>query len=102
VPEKVGTWLVTVNLANNGYASAQVPLTIRSTTNTVTQLVFIPARGVASPHLLSFGKPTQVQLNDGTIPETQATVHITHLDEPNPDQGNQDQAPAVPSTPPQR
>jgi hypothetical protein len=106
VPEKVGTWLVTVNLANNGYASAQVPLTIRSTTNTVTQLVFIPARGVASPHLLSFGKPTQVQLNDGTIPETQATVHITHLDEPNPDQHNpdqrnQDQAPAVPSTAPQ-
>ena len=106
VPEKVGTWLVTVNLANNGYASAQVPLTIRSTTNTVTQLVFIPARGVASPHLLTFGKPTQVQLNDGTVPETQATVHITHLDEPNPDQHNpdqrnQDQTPAVPATPPQ-
>jgi hypothetical protein len=101
VPEKVGTWLVTVNLANNGYASAQVPLTIRSTTNTVTQLVFIPARGVASPHLLSFGKPTQVQLNDGTVPETQATVHITHLDEPNPDQHNQDHPPAVPSTQPQ-
>jgi hypothetical protein len=110
VPEKVGTWLVTVNLANNGYASAQVPLTIRSTTNTVTQLVFIPARGVASPHLLTFGKPTQVQLNDGTVPETQATVHITHLDEPNqdqpksgepsPDQHNQDQSPAVPSTQP--
>ena len=106
VPEKVGTWLVTVNLANNGYASAQVSLTIRSTTNTVTQLVFVPARGVASPHLLSFGKPTQVQLNDGTVPETQATVHITHLDEPSPDQHstdqrNQDQAPTVPSTPPQ-
>ena len=110
VPEKVGTWLVTVNLANNGYASAEVPLTIRSTTNTVTQLVFIPARGVASPHLLTFGKPTQVQLNDGTVPETQATVHITHLDElnqdqpksaePAPDQHNQDPSPAVPSTEP--
>jgi hypothetical protein len=110
VPEKVGTWLVTVNLANNGYASTQVPLTIRSTTNTVTQLVFIPARGVASPHLLTFGKPTQVQLNDGTVPETQATVHITHLDEPNqdqpksgepsPEQHNQDPSPAVPSPQP--
>jgi hypothetical protein len=106
VPEKVGNWLITVNLANNGYASAEVPLTIRSTTNTVTQLVYIPARGVASPHLLSFGKPTEVQLNDGTVPETQATVHITHLDDANPDQHNpnqhnQDQPPAVPATQPQ-
>ena len=110
VPEKVGTWLVTVNLANNGYASALVPLTIRSTTNSVTQLVFIPARSVASPHLLTFGKPTQVQLNDGTVPETQATVHITHLDElnqdqpksgePGPEQHNQDPSPAAPSTQP--
>ena len=85
VPEKAGTWLVTVNLANNGYASAQVPVTIRSTTNTVTQRVFIPARGAASPHLLITGKPTEVQVNDGTVPETQATIHITRLDEPKPE-----------------
>jgi hypothetical protein len=87
VPEKAGTWLVTVNLANNGYASAQVPVTIRSTTNTVTQRIFIPARGAASPHLLITGKPTEVQVNDGTVPETQATIHITRLDETPATQG---------------
>jgi hypothetical protein len=26
------------------------------------------------------GKPIEVQVNDGTIPETQASVHLTKLD----------------------
>jgi hypothetical protein len=30
--------------------------------------------------LLILGKPTEVQVNDGTIPETQASVHITRLE----------------------
>ena len=90
VPEESGNFLVTVNVANNGYASVEVPITVRSDTNSVTQRVIVQARGKSSPHLLILGKPTQVQVNDGTIPETQATVHITHLDQP----------PASPTTPP--
>jgi hypothetical protein len=31
--------------------------------------------------LLVQGKPTEAQVNDGTVPETEATVHILHLDE---------------------
>jgi len=81
-PAETGNWLVTVNIANNGYASAEVPITVRSDANTVTQRVIIPARGKASPHLLILGKPIEVQVNDGTIPETQASVHITKLDQP--------------------
>jgi len=81
VPEESGNFLVTVNVANNGYASVEVPITVRSDTNSVTQRVIVQARGKSSPHLLILGKPTAVQVNDGTIPETQATVHITHLDQ---------------------
>ena len=50
-PEEAGNFLVTVNIANAGYASAEVPVTVRSDTNTVTQRVFIPARGQASPRI---------------------------------------------------
>jgi hypothetical protein len=77
--QEAGNWLVTVNIANSGYASAEVPVTVRSATNTVTQRVLVPARSTADQHLLIQGKPTEVQVNDGTVPETQATVHITKL-----------------------
>jgi hypothetical protein len=81
-PEESGNFLVTVNVVNNGYASVEVPVTVRSDTNSVTQRVIVQARGKASPHMLILGKPTEVQVNDGTIPETQATVHITKMDQP--------------------
>jgi hypothetical protein len=76
-----GTWLVTVNTANSGYAAAEVPVTVRSGSASVTQRVLIPARGKSTQRIQIQGKPVEVQLNDGTTPETQATVHITKLDE---------------------
>ncbi|MGD0630942.1 MAG: hypothetical protein ABR987_16565 [Terracidiphilus sp.] len=82
VPAEAGNWLVTVKIANTGYASCEVPVTVRSISNTVTQRVIVPARSTADQRLLILGKPTEVQVNDGTIPETQATVHITKLTDP--------------------
>jgi hypothetical protein len=84
VPEQAGNWLVTVNVANNGYASTEVPVTVRSDTNSVTRRVLVPARGKAPLRLLILGKPAEVQVNDGTVPEAQATVHITRLDQSTP------------------
>jgi hypothetical protein len=55
---------------------------VRSESNSVTQRVLVPARGKAVQRLLIEGKPTEVQVNDGTVPETQASVHITRLGEP--------------------
>jgi hypothetical protein len=76
-----GNWLVSVTISNAGYAAAEVPLTVHSATNTTTERVFVPARGTITPRLLVQGKPTEVQANDGTVPETQASLHITHLDQ---------------------
>lgn len=86
-PNTAGNWLVAVNLTNAGYAQAEVPVTVRSDSATVTQRVRVPAHGKAVQRLLIQGKPTEVQVNDGTIPETQASVHITRL-------GNSAAAPA--------
>ena len=75
-------WLVAVHLGNAGYAAAEIPVTVRSAMASVTQRVRIPARGKTVQRFLIQGKPTEVQANDGTVPETQASVHITRLDAP--------------------
>jgi hypothetical protein len=77
-----GNWLVAVNVANNGYAQAEVPVTVRSASTSVTHRVRIPAHDKVTERILVQGKPTEVQVNDGTVPETQASVHVTKLEEP--------------------
>jgi len=79
-PERAGNWLVAVNVANAGYAAAEVPVTVRTEATSVTQRVRVPARSKAVQRILIQGKPTEVQVNDGTVPESQASVHLTKLD----------------------
>ncbi|MGB6192242.1 MAG: hypothetical protein WBF42_07235 [Terracidiphilus sp.] len=74
-----GTYLVAVNVANSGYAAAEVPVTVRTAKSTVTERLMVPARGRAVQRLLVVGPPTQVQVNDGTVPETTASVHVTDI-----------------------
>ncbi len=80
-PAQSGTWLVAVNLANAGYAAAEVPVTARTGKTTVTERVLIPARSKVVHRLLIMGRPTEAQVNDGTVPEVQASVHVTHLED---------------------
>ncbi|MGA3334537.1 MAG: hypothetical protein ABSC62_10290 [Terracidiphilus sp.] len=72
-------WLVAVNLSNSGYAAAEIPVTVSNPDTSVTQRVIVPARGKATLRILLQGRPTQVQANDGTVPETEASVHILNL-----------------------
>jgi hypothetical protein len=83
-PEANG-WIVTVDLANSGYAAAEIPVTVRNPDTSVTQRVLVPARGKATQRILIQGRPTEVQANDGTVPETEASVHIRHLTDANGD-----------------
>jgi hypothetical protein len=92
-----GNWLVAVNMANNGYVSAEVPVTVRSGLTSVTQRILLPARSKATERILIQGKPVEVQVNDGTVPETQASVHLTKLDQP-----AADLSPSSQTSPPQR
>ncbi|MGH9606436.1 MAG: hypothetical protein ACRD3N_12155 [Terracidiphilus sp.] len=75
-----GNWLVAVDLSNTGYAAAEVPLTVRSSVTSITRQVMIPARAKTVERILIQGKPTQVQLNDGSVPEVEASIHVTTLD----------------------
>jgi hypothetical protein len=78
-PAKSGYTLVGVNLSNAGYAAAEVPVTVRTTETVVTQRVLLPGRGKATQRILIQGTPIAVQVNDGTIPETEASLHVTNL-----------------------
>ena len=75
-----GSYLVAVNLSNNGYAAVEAPVQVISAATSVTQRVMIPAHGKAVQRILIQGLPTEVRLNDGTIPETQSTIHSKTLD----------------------
>jgi hypothetical protein len=74
-----GQWLVALDIANDGYAEAEVPVTLRSQRTTVTEQLRLPARAKVSRRMLIAGQPTEVQVNDGTVPETQDSVHIKAL-----------------------
>jgi len=76
-----GNWLVAINVTNSGYASAEVPVTVRTDDTSITQRVRIPGRSSIVQRIVIQGRPTEVQVNDGTVPETEAAVHVTHMQE---------------------
>jgi hypothetical protein len=87
-PASSGNWLVAVKVGNSGYAQVEVPVTVRSASTFVTHRVRVPAHEKVTERILVQGKPTEVQVNDGTVPETQASIHVTKLDAPSSSQSN--------------
>jgi hypothetical protein len=69
------SYIVAVTVSNTGTAVADVPVTIYSGDATVTARMRIEAKGRATHRFLAHGRPQQVQVNDGTTPETEASVH---------------------------
>jgi len=72
-------WLVAVEVRNDGYAAAEVPVTVRSDTASQTQRLRIPAHSSASTRIVFAGTPELVEVNDGGVPETQTSVHTRQL-----------------------
>jgi hypothetical protein len=72
-------WLIAVDVRNDGYAAAEVPVTVRSATSSETQRLRIPGRASASTRIVFAGTPQQVEVNDGGVPETQTSLHTRQL-----------------------
>ena len=68
-------WLVAVDVQNDGYCETEVPVTVHSVTTALTERIRIPARSKISHRFLVTGQPTEVDVNDGSVPEVQASVH---------------------------
>jgi hypothetical protein len=69
------SFVVAVTVSNSGTAVADVPVTLSSTGATVTEHMRIAAKSRSTRRFLAHGRPQQVQVNDGTTPETEASVH---------------------------
>jgi hypothetical protein len=76
---QAGQYLVAVDIANDGYAAAEVPVTVRSQTEKQTARVQIPARSKVTHRILIQGLPTEVTINDGVVPELQASIHSREI-----------------------
>ncbi len=72
-------WLVAVTVHNDGYATADVPVTVRSADSTQTQRLRIPGHSSRSTRIVFAGTPGQVEVNDGSVPETQSSLHTRTL-----------------------
>jgi hypothetical protein len=72
-------WLIAVEVRNDGYATAEVPVTVRSTSASETQRLRIPGRSSASTRIVFAGTPSEVEVNDGGVPETQTSRHTRQL-----------------------
>jgi hypothetical protein len=72
-------WLVALDISNDGFAEAEVAVTVRSQSGTVTERLRVPGQGRISRRMLIGGQPTEVQVNDGTVPEVRESEHVTTL-----------------------
>jgi hypothetical protein len=70
-----GSYIVAVDVSNSGTAEAQVPVSVSSGTTTVTEMLRIPAKSRVSHRFVLQGQPQEVAVNDGTVPEVEASVH---------------------------
>ena len=68
-------WLIAIDVKNSGYAAAWVPVTVHTSIAVTTVSVLVPARGDLSRRILVNGEPTEVDVNDGSVPEVQASTH---------------------------
>ncbi len=70
-----GSWLVAVEVQNNGSADAEVPVTVRSGSLTNTLPLRVAAHSRATVRVPFEANPEEVLVNDGSVPESRAAVH---------------------------
>ena len=77
-----GSYIVAVDVLNDGTAEAEVPVSVSSGATTVTERLRIPSKSRVSHRFLLQGRPAEVAVNDGTVPEVVASVHRQTLSVP--------------------
>ncbi len=74
-----GLYLAAIDIMNDGYAETEIPVTVRSHENTLTERVLLPSKTKTVHRMLIQGQPEEVIVNDGTIPEVQANIHQRNI-----------------------
>jgi hypothetical protein len=76
---KAASWLVAIEVRNDGDAAAEVPVTVRSGSLTTTERLRIAGRSSASIRIVFESTPDEVIVNDGSVPEMGAMTHVKKL-----------------------
>lgn len=81
-----GGWFVSIEVRNDGDATADVPVTVRSapgatgaSASSETQRLRIPAHSTVARRIVFPVAPSEVQVNDGSVPETRVSTHTEHI-----------------------
>jgi aminopeptidase N len=77
--QKAGSWLVSIEVRNNGDAATEVPVTVRSGTLTTTERLRIMGQSSASTRIIFENTPDEVIVNDGSVPEMSAMTHTKEI-----------------------
>jgi hypothetical protein len=72
-------WLVSVTVRNNGAAVADVPVTVLAGTFSTTRRMRIAGFASVTDRFLLEAQPTEVLVNDGSVPEVHASIHTRTL-----------------------
>lgn len=68
-------YLVSVGVQNDGFCSAEVPVTVESVSSSQTKRLLVPAHSHADVRMLLDSKPVRAVVNDGSVPEVQTSHH---------------------------
>ena len=74
--------VVAIEIVNEGYAEVEVPVTVKGVDASLTEHVRVPAHGRITHRITFQEDPTEVDLNDGTVPEVQDSIHRKLITQP--------------------
>jgi len=68
-------YLVSVNVQNDSFCAAEVPITVSSAFSSQMRELLIPAHTRSALRMLLDSKPAKVVVNDGSVPEVESSHH---------------------------
>lgn len=71
----IKNYLVSIDVRNDSFCSAEVPVTVQSELATQTKRLLVPAHTSATVRMLVDSQPSQVTVNDGSVPEVRTSQH---------------------------
>jgi Peptidase family M1 domain len=77
-----GVHIITVTLENLGTAGAEVPFTVLFDGGEVTTRMEVRARSIATTRVELHGEPTEIRINDGSVPESDLTNNVFQITAP--------------------
>ena len=77
--ERQASWLIAVEVGNDGGAAAEVPVIVRSGSLTRTERLRVAGKSRASIRIVFEGQPQELLVNDGSVPEVGTNHHVRQL-----------------------